>query len=181
MRYYPIARNWSRKIAPHLGDREANRLLLRDFNKFTYRRWHQRFEPGMLPHQFESCDWWCRHRGRMPRFWLYVKHSACHWLVNFNRRLASLAEPERQWRIVSSPEHDGLGRRRGALRHELSRLGRSRRGSLRVGFTRRRNLSDRQEFGALSGRAFQPLHTPLLAWVRGRAERLAEKDGVLGA
>jgi len=100
-----FGRNWSRKIRPHLGDKEAQRLLVRDFNKFTAGRWGQRLLPGMTPHEFESCDWWCDHPGRMPEYWNYVKHSACHWLVNFNRRLATLAEPKRQWRIVSFDEH----------------------------------------------------------------------------
>ena len=59
----------------------------------------------MTPHEFESCDWWCDHRGRMPEFWNYVKHSACHWLVNLNRELAIRAEPKRAWRIVTSQDH----------------------------------------------------------------------------
>lgn len=105
IRYYPIARNWSRKIKPHLADAEAQRLLVRDFNKFTFGRWEREFLPGMMPHDFESCDWWIDHHGPMPRYWNYVKHSACHWLVNFNRRLATLAEPKREWRIVSSQDH----------------------------------------------------------------------------
>lgn len=104
MQYYPITRNW-RKIKPHLLDKEAQRLLVRDFNKFTFGRWEQKFERGMKPREFESCDWDIGHRGRPPEYWDYVKHSACHWLVNFNRRLAELAEPKRGWRIVSSDEH----------------------------------------------------------------------------
>jgi hypothetical protein len=34
-----------------------------------------------------------------------LKHAACHWLVNFNRELAVLAESKREWRIVTSKEH----------------------------------------------------------------------------
>ena len=34
-----------------------------------------------------------------------MKHAACHWLVNFNLRLAQLAEPSRSWRIVTSDAH----------------------------------------------------------------------------
>jgi hypothetical protein len=41
----------------------------------------------------------------MPRFWQYVKHSACHWLVNFNLELAMQVEPNRMWRILTSEEH----------------------------------------------------------------------------
>lgn len=105
IRYYPIARNWSRKIKPHLADKKVQRILVRDFNKYTFGRWERPFLPGMTPHDFESCDWWISHRGRMPDYWNYVKHSACHWLVNFNRQLATLAEPTRAWRIVSSQDH----------------------------------------------------------------------------
>jgi hypothetical protein len=32
----------------------------------------------------------------LPRFWQYVKHGACHWLVNFGLRLAMLAAPARR-------------------------------------------------------------------------------------
>jgi hypothetical protein len=35
----------------------------------------------------------------------YTCYSACHWLVNFNLRLASLAEPQRPWRILTSDRH----------------------------------------------------------------------------
>jgi len=105
MRYYPIARNWSRRIKPCIADKEVQRVLVRDFNKFTFGRWGKEFLPGMTPHEFESCDWWLNHRGRMPEYWNYVKHSACHWLVNFNRCVATLAVPKSEWRIVSSHNH----------------------------------------------------------------------------
>lgn len=105
IQYYPVVRNWSRKIKPHLADAEVQRLLVRDFNKYTSGRWDKPFLPGMLPNDFESCDWQVSRRGRPPQYWGYVKHSACHWLVNFNRRLATLAEPTREWRIVSSSDH----------------------------------------------------------------------------
>lgn len=105
MKYYDLSRNWTKKIAPHLDDEELNDILVRDFNKFTFGRWRKRFIHGQYPRDFESCDWdWC-HRGREPRFWRYVKHSACHWLVNFNLRLATLALPRRPWRILTSDRH----------------------------------------------------------------------------
>jgi len=81
------------------------RALVRDFNKFTYGRWKKEFKEGMVPFEFESCDWWLEHKGRKPAFWQYVKHSACHWLVNFNLELAQLVMPEEQWRIVTSDKH----------------------------------------------------------------------------
>jgi hypothetical protein len=105
MRYYDLQRHWTRRIAPHLGDPKLNAILVRDFNKFTLGRWQKRFTQGQFPRDFESCDWSEDHRGREPRFWPYVKHGACHWLVNFNLRLAQLVEPGRAWRIVTSDQH----------------------------------------------------------------------------
>jgi hypothetical protein len=105
MRYYDLKRNWTRKIEPHLNDAKLNRILIRDFNKFTNGRWGKEFKAGQYPYEFESCDWSWDHRGPRPRFWRYVKHSACHWLVNFNLRLALLVEPDRPWRIVTSRAH----------------------------------------------------------------------------
>ncbi len=105
MRYYDLQRHWTRRIATHLDDGKLNSVLVRDFNKFTFGRWRQPFTHGQFPREFESCDWWCGHHGPEPRFWLYVKHSACHWLVNFNLRLAQLVEPDRAWRIMTSDEH----------------------------------------------------------------------------
>ena len=104
MKYYCLKRNW-RKVKRHIDHPDVQAILVRDFNRFTYGRWRQRFEPGMLPAQFESCDWDSDHRGRRPEFWSYVKHAACHWLVNFTLKLAQHVEPERSWRIISSQEH----------------------------------------------------------------------------
>jgi hypothetical protein len=59
----------------------------------------------MLPSDFESCDWQFGHKGRRPAFWRYTKHAACHWLVNFNLRLAEHVEPTRAWRIITSDAH----------------------------------------------------------------------------
>jgi hypothetical protein len=105
MRYYNLSRHWTKRIVPHLADEQLNKILVHDFNKFTWGRWRQRFERGKFPADFESCDWACEHRGRRPRYWHFVKHAACHWLVNFALRLACLAEPNRKWRIVSSESH----------------------------------------------------------------------------
>ncbi len=106
MRYYDLQANW-RKIKPLIAEREVQAILVRDFNKFTYGRWRQKFRTGDLPTKFESCDWRCDRQlpGRQPAFWDYAKHAACHWLVNFNLELARRAEPKRQWRILTSPLH----------------------------------------------------------------------------
>lgn len=105
MRYYDLARHWTKRVVPHLDDAELNRILVRDFNKFTWGRWRKKFTAGTLPEDVESCDWRCEHRGPYPRYWAYVKHAACHWVVNFSLRLAMLAEPNRQWMIISTQDH----------------------------------------------------------------------------
>ena len=53
----------------------------------------------------KSCDWWCDHRGRLPAYWSYTKHSACHWLVNFTLRLAQLVESETAVADITSQKH----------------------------------------------------------------------------
>jgi hypothetical protein len=102
--YYDLQRHWTKKVEPHLSDKELQKILVRDFNRYTSGRWCEPFLHGMVPFQFESCQWWCEHRGPQPKYWRYTKHAACHWLVNFNLRLASLVDP-RPWRIITSPGH----------------------------------------------------------------------------
>jgi hypothetical protein len=94
MKYYPIQAKW-RKIKRHLEDEKLNQLLVTDFNKYTLGRWGKRFTKGMYPEEFESCDWRVDkdRPGPCPHFWKYVKHAACHWIVNFCLRLANLTEP----------------------------------------------------------------------------------------
>jgi hypothetical protein len=104
MKYYDLKKNWHR-VKPYLADKKLNDVLVRDFNKFTFGRWSQTFTHGDLPYEFESCDWDCDHRGKRPAFWQYVKHSACHWLVNFNLHLAMLVQPKEPWRIITSEDH----------------------------------------------------------------------------
>ena len=59
LRYYNFRRRWTKRIVPHLADEKLNAVLVRDFNKYTYVRWGERFLPGHLPSQFESCGWRC--------------------------------------------------------------------------------------------------------------------------
>ena len=101
MKYYDLKKNWHR-VKPHLGDKQFNDILVRDFNKFTSGRWNKTFTYGDLPYEFKSCDWDCDHRGRRPAFWQYVKHAACHWLVNSSLCLAMLVQPKKRWRIITS-------------------------------------------------------------------------------
>jgi hypothetical protein len=105
MHYYNLQKNW-RKITRHLNNPTVSHALVRDFNLFTMGTWATPFTPGMLPEDVESCDWRCEgRRGPMPHYWRYVKHSACHWVVNFTLQLAQLVEPKKNWCIVTSDEH----------------------------------------------------------------------------
>ena len=105
MKFYPIAARW-RRIKPHLANPEVQRILVRDLRKVS-----PRFRPGMKPAEIDSCDWrFFDHegnprRGRAPAFWDYAVHARCHWVANFNLRLAELVEPKRPWRIVTSQKH----------------------------------------------------------------------------
>jgi len=104
MKYYDLKKNW-RRVKLYLGDQTLNDILVRDFNKFTFGLWERSFTYGDLPANFESCDWNLFHRGRKPAFWQYVKHAACHWLVNCTLRLATLVKPNQPWRIITSEKH----------------------------------------------------------------------------
>jgi hypothetical protein len=105
LKYYDLQRHWTKRIELHLGNPKLNEVLVRNFRKYTLGRWGQQFGPGQFPRDFETCLWDCGHRGRNPRYWRYVKHAACHWLVNFNLCLVQLVEPKRPWRIVTSQKH----------------------------------------------------------------------------
>lgn len=105
LKYFNLKKHWAKQVVPHLKDRELNELLVRDFNRFTWGTWRRKFKPGDLPEQIESCDWRFDHRRPWPKYWAYVKHSACHWIANFSLRLAMLVEPSKEWRIVTSDGH----------------------------------------------------------------------------
>jgi hypothetical protein len=104
MRYYDLTKNW-RRVRPHVETPAVQAVLIRDFNRFTYGRWRKRFLPGMLPFEFESCDWFISRRGRPPAWHAYVKHAACHWLVNLWLETAQRTLPDRPWRILTSDRH----------------------------------------------------------------------------
>src|SRR5215469_1020441 len=104
MKYYDLKRNW-RKVQPHVQSPPVQKVLARNLNKLTYGKWRKRFEPGMKPFDFESCDWHLFRRGRHPAYWQYVKHGACHWLVNFWLVTAQRTLPNRPWRIITSDKH----------------------------------------------------------------------------
>jgi len=105
MLYYDLQRHWTKKIEQHLANKQLNDILVRDMNKLSFGRWRKPFVHGQYPRETESCDWDVDHKGPAPRYWKYTKHGACHWLVNFNLKLARLVEPQRRWRIVTSVDH----------------------------------------------------------------------------
>jgi hypothetical protein len=118
IKYYDLVKNW-KKVKPHLGDPELKKVLARDMNKFTYGRRREKFKHGNVPGEHDKgCEWqnWDDYdyvvdeaNGMLlhdvPDFWEYVCYGACHWLVNFNLRLAQLVEPARPWRILTSRRH----------------------------------------------------------------------------
>lgn len=107
VRYYDLKKNW-RKVKQHIDDPEVQKVLVRDFNRFTWGSWRLKFLHGMVPTDFETCDWQFEHRGRRPAFWRYTKHAACHWLANFALMLAQRVEPNRPWRIITSDQHSSV-------------------------------------------------------------------------
>ena len=104
MQYYDLKKNW-RKVKRHLQDEDLNRILVWDFDKFSYGRKKKPFTRGRYPCEFDSSDWRLYYTGRRPAFWMYSCSLACHWLVNFNLKLAMLVEPKKQWRILTSDHH----------------------------------------------------------------------------
>jgi hypothetical protein len=105
MRYYDLQKHWTKKIQPHLADKELNDILVNDLNKLNSSRWRKPFVHGMYPCEYGSSEWRCERRGRPPRYWKYTQSGSCHWLVNFNLKLATLVEPQTPWRIVMSDKH----------------------------------------------------------------------------
>lgn len=103
MRYYDFRRNWTKRVVPHLDDPDVQAVLCRDMSKLTIGEYGEEFLPGDKPCRWETCDWSISRR--WSRFFDYVLHGACHYLVNFNLRLAQKVAPGRPWRILSSDQH----------------------------------------------------------------------------
>ena len=105
MKFYELKKNW-RKIKPHLQDKVLLKILVNDFNDYLKGNGLPRnFTSKNTPFEFESGDWFLDRRGRLPAYFQYVKHGACHYLVRFNLHLAKMVDPSREWRIISSDEH----------------------------------------------------------------------------
>ena len=106
MEYYDLKKHWTKKVVPHLNKLQVLQALVKHFRQVSLALHNNKeFVAGMLPCQFDSCDWRFEHRGKPPRFWDYTCHGKCHWLVNFNLELAKLVLPERPWRIITSDNH----------------------------------------------------------------------------
>ena len=106
LRYFDLARHWTRRVEPHLGDKKLNDLLRHDFGLYTERWMGRVFKRGQFPRDFELFE---KNnplppKKREPRFWRYVKWSSCHYVANFNLRLALLVE-KRPWRIITNTWH----------------------------------------------------------------------------
>jgi hypothetical protein len=56
VRYYDVARHWTKRIEAHLQDDMLNKILVHDFNDYTQGRWSEVFYPGTYPENIESCD-----------------------------------------------------------------------------------------------------------------------------
>jgi hypothetical protein len=103
MRYFDLTKNW-RKVKPHVADKKLERVMRRDFGKYVSGRWGKEFLPSQYPSDFGP--WWREgKKGRPPLWWRYVSCGACHWLVNTALRMATLVEPARPWRIITSDKH----------------------------------------------------------------------------
>jgi hypothetical protein len=111
--YYDLDFNWGR-LKSCIDSDLVQSYLHKDFSKYVKGRFGRRYETTKMPFDYESCDWWLDMpwgedaRRKMPPYVSYVKHGACHWLVNFNWALISKAEPDHKWRIVSSNFHSSV-------------------------------------------------------------------------
>jgi hypothetical protein len=91
-----------------MPEHELNDILVHDLNVRSSSRLGRPFVHGMYPWEQGTCwhwDWAEGHRGPIPRYWKYTQAGSCHWLVNFNLKLATMAESKRPWRIVTSEKH----------------------------------------------------------------------------
>lgn len=104
MKYYDIKKNWQ-KIKKHIHNKEVQKILSKDFNKFIWGSYRKRFEKGMVPGQFCDYNWRCRQKTKCPEYFDWLCLGACFWLVNFNLKLAQLTEPTLEWRILSGEDH----------------------------------------------------------------------------
>lgn len=117
--YYAVDKYW-RRLAPLYRSAAARRIWLPDMRDFRVVRLD---EHGIIagrddrhyrtPSDFDSSTWRFDSKfmdanarsGNPPAYWDYVCHSACHWLINLNAWVITQVEPDRDWRVVTSPQH----------------------------------------------------------------------------
>ena len=107
--YFPIQKHW-RKLGPIFTSKEAESIWRPNMVEYLQQRAaNNKFKyvarKVASPSEYDSCDWRCDHRGRMPAYWDFVCHSACHWVVDTCLYVAMTAYPHIPWRIISSHKH----------------------------------------------------------------------------
>ena len=113
--FYPIQSQW-RKLKPIYESEEARKIWYPEMCAYLQVRREERNivngripanTPDTWPSTFDCNDWRCgtTRRGRHPGYWRFVCHSACHWVANLNLYVATKAEPDRDWQIISSDLH----------------------------------------------------------------------------
>ena len=107
--YFPVQKHW-RKLGPIFNSKEAEAIWRPNMVEYLKQRaadhnFKYVARQVASPSECDSCDWRCDHRGRMPAYWDFVCHSACHWLVDMCLHVAMKAYPQVPWRIVSSRQH----------------------------------------------------------------------------
>jgi hypothetical protein len=117
MMFYDCVEHWP-TIKPHLADEEFQRILQRDFNRFTWGRWRKSFpDPTRaLPGDWEGYN---GHHGRYlgppGPYRRYTLDLCCHWLCNSQLRLAQLVLPNMEWRIIASRQNHTIWNADGLL------------------------------------------------------------------
>ncbi|MBE9172555.1 hypothetical protein IQ216_05480 [Cyanobium sp. LEGE 06143] len=112
--YYPIQRRW-RRLGPLYRSRETAAIWWPELEAYSEGRAEEHgypyeptaFIPGLLPADYDACDWRWSHgrRGPQPTYWGWVCHGACHWTASLHLWAAMQAESDRPWRIVTSSKH----------------------------------------------------------------------------
>ena len=121
-KYFPISRNWAKKLKPIIETKKVQAQLNKDFR--IYKRCKEReinalyksrgskttvslrgFNKGDKPIEHDISDWRCFRVGRPPAFDEYVCWRACHWIVNTLLLIATEAFPKKEWRIVTGDSH----------------------------------------------------------------------------
>jgi len=120
--YYHVGEHW-RCLAPLYRSPAARRIWLPDMRDYRVIRPDEAgLDAGRddrhyrTSSEFDSNDWrydaFFLGRGtrpiRRPAYWDFVYHSACHWLLKLNIWFVTLVEPERDWRVLTSPLHSIL-------------------------------------------------------------------------